>query len=98
MMGPSTGSSHAEGDGLPAVVVDRYGEAAVVQPNAAWADRLLGPLVDGLVEATGCATVVVNATSRVRALEGLGERLEVVPAARWTGRCRGADERSRLSG
>lgn len=70
--------AHAEGDGLPAVVVDRYGEAAVVQPNAAWADRLLDPLVDGLAEATGCTTVVVNATSRMRALEGLEERLEVV--------------------
>ncbi len=72
---------HAEGDGLPALVVDRYGEAAVVQPNAAWADRLLEPLVEGLVQATGCATVVVNATSRVRGLEGLGERLEVVRGA-----------------
>lgn len=69
---------HAEGDGLPAVVVDRYGDAAVVQPNAAWADRLLGPLVDGLVQATGCGIVVVNATSRVRGLEGLDERFEVV--------------------
>ena len=76
--GPYYRLVHAEGDGLPAVVVDRYGDAAVVQPNAAWADRLLGPLVDGLVEATGCATVVVNATSRVRGLEGLDERVEVV--------------------
>ena len=76
--GPFYRLVHAEGDGLPAVVVDRYGDAAVVQPNAAWADRLLEPLVDGLAQATGCATVVVNATSRVRGLEGLDERVEVV--------------------
>lgn len=69
---------HAEGDGLPAIVVDRFGEAAVVQPSAAWADRLLEPLVEGLIEATGCTTIIVNATSRMRALEGLDERLEVV--------------------
>ena len=29
---------HAEADGLPGVVIDRYGDAAVIQPNAAWAD------------------------------------------------------------
>ena len=76
--GPFYRLVHAEGDGLPGVVVDRYGDAAVVQPNAAWADRLVEPLIDGLVEVTGCPTVVVNATSRVRALEGLADRLEVV--------------------
>jgi 23S rRNA (cytosine1962-C5)-methyltransferase len=79
--GPFYRLVHAEGDGLPAVVVDRYGDAAVVQPNAAWADRLVEPLVAGLVEVTGCQTVVVNATSRVRALEGLEDRLEVVRGA-----------------
>lgn len=79
--GPFYRLVHAEGDGLPGVVVDRYGDAAVVQPNAAWADRLLGPLVDGLTQATGCATVVVNATSRVRGLEGLDERVEIMRGA-----------------
>ena len=32
---------HAEADGLPGVVIDRFGEAAVVQPNAAWAEARL---------------------------------------------------------
>ncbi|MEM6622233.1 MAG: class I SAM-dependent rRNA methyltransferase [Pseudomonadota bacterium] len=68
---------HAEGDGLPGVVIDRFGEAAVIQPNAAWADRLLPDLVSALVDVTGVGTVVVNATSRVRKLEGLDEHLEV---------------------
>lgn len=76
--GPFYRLVHAEGDGLPAVVVDRYGDAVVVQPNAAWVDQLLEPLIDGLVQATGCSTVVVNATSRVRGLEGLDERVDVV--------------------
>ena len=69
---------HAEGDGLPGVVIDRFGEAAVVQPNAAWADKLVGQIVDALSAVTGVRTIVVNATSRVRRLEGLEERLEVV--------------------
>ena len=33
--------AHAEADGLPGVVIDRFGDAAVVQPNAAWADARL---------------------------------------------------------
>lgn len=68
---------HAEGDGLPGLVIDRFGAAAVIQPNAAWLEPLLPDLEAALVAATGCTTVVVNATARVRKLEGLGERLEV---------------------
>ena len=64
---------HAEGDGLPAVIADRHGDTLVVQPNAAWAERLLGPLTDALIAATGAASLVVNATSRVRRIEGLDE-------------------------
>ena len=29
---------HGEADGFPGVVVDRFGDIAVIQPNAAWAD------------------------------------------------------------
>ncbi len=32
---------HAEADGLPGVVIDRFGDVAVVQPNAAWADAAI---------------------------------------------------------
>ena len=32
---------HAEADGLPGVVIDRFGDVAVIQPNAAWAELLL---------------------------------------------------------
>jgi 23S rRNA (cytosine1962-C5)-methyltransferase len=62
---------HAEGDGLPGVIIDRFGEAAVIQPNAAWADARLSALVEALREVTGVATVVKNAGGRTRGLEGL---------------------------
>ncbi|MCL5777340.1 class I SAM-dependent rRNA methyltransferase [Limibaculum sp. FT325] len=68
---------HAEGDGLPGLVIDRFGEAAVIQPNAAWLEPLLPDLEAALMAVTGCTMVVVNATARVRRLEGLDERLEV---------------------
>ena len=69
---------HAEADGLPGVVIDRFGAIAVVQPNAAWADRLLGPIIDTLAEVTGIETVVMNGTGRARGLEGLPETREVL--------------------
>jgi len=72
---------HAEGDGLPGVVVDRYGETLVVQPNAAWAERLLEPLSAALLAVTGARNLVVNATARVRKLEGLEEYLKVTHGA-----------------
>ncbi|RBI86535.1 RlmI/RlmK family 23S rRNA methyltransferase [Rhodosalinus halophilus] len=64
---------HAEGDGLPGVVIDRFGDTAVIQPNAAWAERLLEPLAEALAEVTGVAHVLKNAAGRARALEGLDD-------------------------
>ncbi len=69
---------HAEADGLPGVVIDRFGDAAVIQPNAAWADVLFDDLVEALVEVTGVKTVVKNASGRARSLEGLDENTIVV--------------------
>lgn len=64
---------HAEADGLPGVVIDRYGDVAVVQPNAAWADNLMDDLCAALVEVTSVTTVIKNGTGRARALEGLSD-------------------------
>lgn len=72
---------HAEADGLPGVVIDRFGDAAVVQPNAAWADARLAGLVAALVAVTGVTTVVKNAGGRARALEGLDDASQVVAGA-----------------
>ncbi|MEO0999258.1 MAG: class I SAM-dependent rRNA methyltransferase [Pseudomonadota bacterium] len=69
---------HAEADGLPGVVIDRFGEAAVVQPNAAWAERYEGALLAALVAVTGVETVVLNGVGRARGREGLAERREVL--------------------
>ncbi|MEM1162150.1 MAG: class I SAM-dependent rRNA methyltransferase [Pseudomonadota bacterium] len=72
---------HAEGDGLPGVVIDRFGDALAIQPNAAWADRLLPDLVAAAMDVTGAGTVVVNASSRIRALEGLETHVTVAEGA-----------------
>ncbi|WP_371054942.1 RSP_2647 family RNA methyltransferase [Rhodosalinus sp. K401] len=70
--------AHAEGDGLPGVVIDRFGDIAVVQPNAAWAEAHLPALVEALVEVTGVTTVLKNAGGRARALEGLDDLPQVL--------------------
>ena len=64
---------HAEGDGLPGVVIDRFGDTAVIQPNAAWAEMHLEDLASALAEVTGVNCILKNASGRARALEGLDE-------------------------
>jgi len=64
---------HAEADGLPGVIIDRFGDIAVVQPNAAWADVLLPELAAALAEVTGVTTILKNAGGRGRSLEGLDD-------------------------
>lgn len=70
---------HAEADGLPGVVIDRFGDVAVFQPNAAWADRMQQAFVDALMDSLGIKTVIINGTGRARTLEGL-EELRTVAA------------------
>jgi 23S rRNA (cytosine1962-C5)-methyltransferase len=69
---------HAEADGLPGVVIDRFGDVAVVQPNAAWAEAALEPLVAALVAVTGVGSVIKNGSGRARGLEGLAEETGMV--------------------
>jgi 23S rRNA (cytosine1962-C5)-methyltransferase len=64
---------HAEADGLPGIVIDRFGDAAVIQPNAAWAEAHLPALAAALAEVTGVTTIVKNGSGRARGLEGLPE-------------------------
>ena len=68
---------HAEADGLPGVVIDRFGDAAVIQPNAAWSDLHFPMLADALQHVTGVSTIVRNGSGRARVLEGLPEATEV---------------------
>ena len=69
---------HAESDGLPGVIIDRFEDHFVVQPNAAWADRLMDALVEALVDVTGARVVIKNASGRTRGLEGLDDVSQVL--------------------
>lgn len=69
---------HAEADGLPGIVIDRFGDVCVVQPNAAWADAHIEDLKSALIAVTGVKTVLKNASGRTRALEGLDDAFGVL--------------------
>jgi 23S rRNA (cytosine1962-C5)-methyltransferase len=62
---------HAESDGLPGVIADRYGDTVVLQLTAAGADKWRRAIVAALVQATGCARIYERSDSEVRGLEGL---------------------------
>ena len=69
---------HAEADGLPGIVIDRFGDTAVIQPNAAWAEAHLPALTSALARVTGVANIVKNGSGRARGLEGLEEETAVL--------------------
>lgn len=64
---------HGESDGLPGVVVDRYGDTLVAQFLSAGAERWKKVLADALLEATGLARLYERSDAHARVLEGLPE-------------------------
>jgi 23S rRNA (cytosine1962-C5)-methyltransferase len=62
---------HAESDGLPGVVADRYGDTVVLQLSTAGAEKWRGAIADSLLKATGCARIYERSDLEVRKLEGL---------------------------
>ncbi len=63
--------AHADADGLPGFVVDRYGDCLVCQVNTAGAEKLLDPFLAALDRELAPVTVILRADSRARAAEGL---------------------------
>jgi 23S rRNA (cytosine1962-C5)-methyltransferase len=62
---------HGEADLLPGLVVDRYGEVAVLQTLVPATDQRKALLAELVAAATGATTVVERNDVRVRELEGL---------------------------
>jgi 23S rRNA (cytosine1962-C5)-methyltransferase len=62
---------HAESDGLPGVIADRYGDTVVLQLTTVGADKWRAAIADSLQKATGCARILERSDVEVRHLEGL---------------------------
>lgn len=69
---------YSEGDLLPSLIVDRYGEYFVIQTLSQSADRLKSEFVDILVEMFAPKGVLERNDPKVRLLEGLDQRVGVL--------------------
>ena len=68
---------HGESDGLPGLIVDRYGDTLVAQFSSAGVERWKAALADALLAATGCTRLYERSDTSSREREGLA------PAAGW---------------
>ena len=64
---------HGESDGLPGLIVDRYGDTLVAQFLSSGAERWKDVLADALLTATGLTQLYERSDASGRALEGLPE-------------------------
>jgi 23S rRNA (cytosine1962-C5)-methyltransferase len=64
---------HGEADGLPGLIVDRYGDTLVAQFLSAGAERWKETLADALLSETGLTRLYERSDANSRALEGLPE-------------------------
>ena len=62
---------HGEADGLPGLVVDRYGDTLCAQFGTAGTERFKPLIADRLLQATGLVRLYERSDAGVRALEGL---------------------------
>ena len=69
---------HAEADGLPGLVVDRFGEVVVCQLNSAGMASLETLIVDALDRLLAPRAIVLRNDSPVRELEGLTQEVRIV--------------------
>ena len=66
---------HAESDGLPGLIVDRYADTLVAQFLSAGAEFWREPITDLLLELTGLTKIYERSDADVRELEGLPSRV-----------------------
>jgi 23S rRNA (cytosine1962-C5)-methyltransferase len=62
---------HGESDGLPGLIVDRYGDALVAQFLSAGAERWKAVIADALLRTTGLSKLYERSDTNARSLEGL---------------------------
>jgi 23S rRNA (cytosine1962-C5)-methyltransferase len=66
---------YAESDGIPGLIVDRYGEVLVLQSLTAGCEYWKDTIADILLEETGLSTIYERSDADVRELEGLENKV-----------------------
>ena len=69
---------HAEADGVPGLVVDRYGEYLVLQIGVAAVERRMGWMISSLEDLLSPAGILLRADSFARKREGLDTEVRVL--------------------
>jgi 23S rRNA (cytosine1962-C5)-methyltransferase len=69
---------HAEGDHLPGLVIDRFGDTLTVQIGTAGMEKQRGSLLAALDQLLSPATVILRGDAPSRTLEGLNSYVETV--------------------
>lgn len=69
---------HGEADRLPSLIVDRYGDYLVVQALSQGTDRRLPEITAALVALTQAKGILARNDPRVRLLEGLEQKVEIL--------------------
>ena len=69
---------HGEGDRLPSLIVDRYGDYLVIQTLSQGSERLKEELVSGLVESLKPKGILERNDPKVRSLEGLEQKVSLL--------------------
>ena len=69
---------YGESDGLPGLVIDRYGKVCVVQIATAGMEQLKGAIVDGLKQALAPAGILLRNDVGMRETEGLPSYVEEI--------------------
>jgi 23S rRNA (cytosine1962-C5)-methyltransferase len=67
---------YGESDGLPGLVVDRYGSACVVQIGTAGMERLKADIQEALIRVLRCESLLFKNDSSAREMEGLPSYVE----------------------
>jgi 23S rRNA (cytosine1962-C5)-methyltransferase len=82
---------HGESDGLPGLIVDRYGDTLVAQFLSSGTERWKSAIADALLSLTGLTRLYERSDSGVRQLEGL------TPATGWLRCPPGEEQRTELT-
>lgn len=82
LLSPGGGNAHrliyAESDGMPGIIVDRYGDVLVLQSLTAGSEFWKETIADILLEETGLSTIYERSDADVRELEGLQSKVGIL--------------------
>jgi 23S rRNA (cytosine1962-C5)-methyltransferase len=67
---------YGEADGLPGLVIDRFGDTCVVQIATAGMQRLKSEIIDAIDRVVKARAILLKNDSALRAMEGLPEEVE----------------------